>query len=348
MTIVRFDGFFMKKLGFFAFAVFALFSPLHKADAGILSFVEGLFKSVAVAEETINKNSQTAIVLEAVLNSSLGSSQNETDIAMVGGSAIIPDTGPAGTLIEAEQSDEKKNGQISVYVVRKGDSLSEIADMFGVSVSTIIWANDIGPTRTIREGQTLVILPVSGLEYTVQKGDTVESIAKKYKADAERIMEYNDISGVLAVGDTVIIPGGTKEAPRPVQPISSGASLARASDGPSYAGYYLRPISGGRRSQGIHGHNAVDLAAPYGTPIMASASGTVIISRNTGWSGGYGKYIVVEHDNGTQTLYSHNSENIVEPGQKVIQGQVIGFVGSTGRSTGNHVHFEIRGARNPF
>lgn len=336
----------MKKLGFFAFVIFSLFSPTHKADAGILSFVEGLFKGVAVAEETINKNSQTAIVLEAVLNSDLGGTEGETDIAVVSGSAIMPDTGPAGTLIEAEQGREKKNGEISVYVVRKGDSLSEIADMFGVSVSTIIWANDIGAGKTIREGQTLVILPVSGLEYTVQKGDTVESIAKKYKADPERIAEYNDISGALAIGDTVIIPGGTKEAPRPA--VVPSASLARATDGPSYAGYYMRPVAGGRRSQGLHGHNAVDIAAPYGTPIVASADGTVIVSRNTGWSGGYGKYIVIEHGNGTQTLYSHNSENIVEPGQKVIQGQVIGFVGSTGRSTGNHVHFEIRGARNPF
>ena len=124
--------------------------------------------------------------------------------------------------------------------------------------------------------------------------------------------------------------------------------MTSGSNVPTYSGYYLRPISGGTRTQGIHGFNAVDLAASVGTPIMASASGKVIISKNSGWNGGYGNYIVIEHPNGTQTLYAHASKVIVFSGQSVVQGQVIGYVGSTGRSTGAHVHFEIRGAKNPF
>ena len=110
----------------------------------------------------------------------------------------------------------------------------------------------------------------------------------------------------------------------------------------------MRPIAGGHRSQGIHGHNGVDLAASVGTPIYASAAGTVIISKTGGYNGGYGNYIVIRHDNGTQTLYAHNTENYVGVGETVSQGQTIGTVGSTGRSTGAHVHFEVRGAKNPF
>jgi murein DD-endopeptidase MepM/ murein hydrolase activator NlpD len=92
----------------------------------------------------------------------------------------------------------------------------------------------------------------------------------------------------------------------------------------------------------------VDLAAPIGTPIMASAEGDVIISKNYGWNGGYGEYVVISHPNGTQTLYAHMSSNLAYQGMHVYKGQVIGFVGSTGKSTGSHLHFEVRGAKNPF
>jgi murein DD-endopeptidase MepM/ murein hydrolase activator NlpD len=103
-----------------------------------------------------------------------------------------------------------------------------------------------------------------------------------------------------------------------------------------------------RKSQGIHGYNGVDLAAPTGTQVLAAASGQVLISRFGGWNGGYGNYIVIKHSNGTQTLYAHNSANYVSVGQWVSQGDVIGLVGNTGKSTGSHLHFEVRGAKNPF
>lgn len=113
------------------------------------------------------------------------------------------------------------------------------------------------------------------------------------------------------------------------------------------SGYYIRPLPAGvgRKSQGRHGRNAVDFAAPKGTPIMAAAAGVVLYS---GWGDGYGRYILIGHDNGTKTLYAHNSKNIVRKGDNVEQGEVIGHVGSTGDSTGPHVHFEIHGAKNPF
>ncbi|MDO8492864.1 MAG: LysM peptidoglycan-binding domain-containing M23 family metallopeptidase, partial [bacterium] len=201
----------------------------------------------------------------------------------------------------------------------------------------------------IQPGQTLVILPVSGVTHTVIKGDTLKSIAKKYKADENEITQYNllEDGAKLAVGDSIIIPDG--EIPAPVVRSSKTTSSWRSSaGGPLIAGYYMRPIIGGVKSQGLHGYNGVDLASPRGTPVMASAAGTVILSRTNGWNAGYGNYIVIQHNNGTQTLYAHLSKNLISSGQSVGQGQMIGEVGSTGKSTGNHVHFEVRGAANPF
>jgi murein DD-endopeptidase MepM/ murein hydrolase activator NlpD len=102
------------------------------------------------------------------------------------------------------------------------------------------------------------------------------------------------------------------------------------------------------KTQGIHGHNAVDLASSYGTNIMAAADGTVIVAKIGGWNGGYGNYVVINHPNGTQTLYAHMSSISVSVGQGVTQGESIGRMGETGDATGVHVHFEIRGAPNPF
>lgn len=233
-------------------------------------------------------------------------------------------------------------GQISVYIVREGDTIGKIAEMFGVSINTILWANDL-TSRTLKIGQELVILPISGVKHIVKSGDTLQSISKKYKADLEDILSYNSIpaGAKLAVGDTIIIPDGVVNSPQSAGSVSNSNQTVAA-------GYYLRPIRGGIKSQGIHGHNGVDLAAAIGTPIMASAPGTVILSRTGGYNGGYGTYVVISHANGTQTLYAHMSLNNVEVGQSVSQGEVIGAIGMTGKTTGPHVHFEIRGARNPF
>ncbi|MHB1118154.1 MAG: M23 family metallopeptidase, partial [Minisyncoccota bacterium] len=120
----------------------------------------------------------------------------------------------------------------------------------------------------------------------------------------------------------------------------------------SYAGYYTNPLPAGHKTQGIHGYNGIDIGAPTGTPIYAAAGGTVIVSRfrtlSNPWFGGYGNYVIIEHPNGTQTLYGHMSAVYVAVGAHVDKGQPIGEVGSTGKSTGPHLHFEVRGAKNPF
>jgi murein DD-endopeptidase MepM/ murein hydrolase activator NlpD len=283
-------------------------------------------------------NSQTMGLLEGYLNvnpTSIGGAF----VAIVDGTALsslgdggeaFADPGHSGT------------GQISIYTVREGDTLGKIAEMFGVSGNTITWANDL-KSQTLKVGQELVILPISGVRHTVKSGDTLQTISKKYKADLDDILSYNNMpaNAKLAVGDTIIIPDGVLSGS--ASTVSSGSSGQIVS-----SGYYIRPIRGGVKSQGIHGYNGIDLAASVGTPIMASADGQVILARTAGYNGGYGLYVVVKHANGTQTLYAHMSQVNVAVGEIVKQGEVIGAVGNTGRSTGPHLHFEVRGARNPF
>ena len=292
-------------------------------------------------EVTDPGNSQTLALLAGYLNIN-PTGTGGAEVAIVDGTVLesngiegefFVDLGKSGT------------GQISVYIVRTGDTLSEIAEMFGVSANTIIWANDIRGT-SIKVGQELVILPISGVRHVVKSGDTLKSVATKYRADLNDVLLYNGlaIGDKIKSGDVIIIPDGVISATQ----VSSVKNSAGAQTYPVYSGYYIRPIVGGRKTQGIHGNNGVDLAAPTGTPILAAADGRVIVSRAGGYNGGYGSYLVISHPNGTQTLYAHLSQNSVFVGQSVAQGQIIGAVGNTGKSTGSHLHFEIRGAKNPF
>jgi LysM repeat protein len=268
------------------------------------------------------------------------------DITILGGVALLPESGPQGTLSDVEAHNPSAD-EISIYVVREGDTLSQIAEMFGVSTNTVLWANDLKNSKDIHPGDTLVILPITGIQHVVAKGETIASIVKKYKGDMHDVLSFNNLSegAALAVGDTVVIPDGVETV---VTAPSGSARVVRSAGGPSISGYFLRPIVGGVKSQGIHGYNGVDLAAPLGTNVMASAAGTVMVARASGWNGGYGAYIVIQHGNGTQTLYAHLSDVFVSPGQSVTQGQAIGASGNSGRSTGAHLHFEVRGAANPF
>ena len=239
---------------------------------------------------------------------------------------------------------------IKVYVVQKGDTLSEIAEKFGVSVNTIRWANDLGRNGLIKVGQELVILPIDGVKYKVKHGGTLRDIVKKIGGNLEEASVFNDLDPdeELAAGTEVIIPGAEiKEKKKKAKKIRS--YITNYGSGKAvYKGYFMRPVKGGVRTQGLHGKNAVDIASTYGAAIYAAASGKVIISKYGAWNGGYGNYVVISHPNGTQTLYAHLAKNLVKRGEYVQQGQLIGTMGSTGKSTGVHLHFEVRGARNPF
>jgi len=326
-------------------AALFLFAVPFGASAGLLSMFSSMFRS-AQADETVEHNSQNIPLLQAALNTDPNPiSDGAGEITIVNGTALFPENGPLGGLIE-NQKNHPSSDQISLYVVRNGDTLSMIAKMFGVSVNTIRWNNEI-KGQTISPGQTLVILPVSGVRHVVKKGDSIKSISKLYKGDLEEIKSYNDITNetVLAIGDVVIIPDG--EIAPAAAAVTTSARVKFAAPTKTVDGYFIRPTTG-PKTQGIHGYNGVDIAPKSGTPIVAAAAGKVLISRNSGYNGGYGNYVVIQHNNGTQTLYSHMSKTAIPQGTMVEQGELIGYVGSTGKSTGAHLHFEVRGAKNPF
>lgn len=333
-------------LGFAIVLVAASFVPTHARAFWPFS------TNADAAVSTSLPTSQTP-TLKASTNIDPNPNKGLGDGIQTSGNAMLAYVGPDGTtadVVGTTQSD-----RISVYVVRPGDTLSEIGTMFGVSVNTIIWANNLSGVSDVHPGDTLIILPVSGVKRTIVKGDTLKSIAKKYNADANEIAQFNglDPAADLVVGSTVIIPGGEAAPAAPKTSKSSARKIGnepfRGGSGDAQPGYYANPIPGALVTQSIHGWNGIDLGAARGTPVHAAADGTVIVARNNGgWNGGYGNYVVITHTNGTQTLYGHLKSAIVAPGQSVLSGQTIGYEGSTGESTGPHLHFEVRGAANPF
>ncbi len=315
--------------------------------AGVLSTMLGVFGQNVIAYEA---EKDTTAAGDVKL---LSSHTNPDPNAPLGGGDILIDEGSlvsAGAFGEDEYNENYTSGEISVYVVREGDSLSQIAEMFGVTTNTILWANDISD-KTIHEGQTLVILPIVGVRHIVKEGDTLASIAKKYDGNEEEILSYNQLSKAseITVGATIIVPGGNMHTAAPKQAPKSSSPARSSGSSAASGGYFTHPLPGAVRTQGIHGYNGVDLAGlAAGTAVRAAAAGEVIVARSSGWNGGYGSYVVVKHGNGTQTLYAHLSSVSVGVGEYVSAGQTVGGVGNSGRSTGIHLHFEVRGASNPF
>ncbi len=294
-----------------------------------------------------NESAQDMPLLKASIHTDPNPAKGGGDVIVEDGALI-----PGG---DSDDSDEKintktSNGEISLYVVREGDTLSQIAEMFDVSAKTILWANELSNPSKIKPGMTLVILPITGVRHIVKTGDTLASIAKKYQGDGEEILAYNQLTDAseLNVGDTVIIPDGTIAAPAVQKTSTTRASGAAAGASGGGSSGFMHPAPNAIRTQGIHGYNGVDLAGSSGSTIRAAAAGQVLVARTSGWNGGYGLYVVIKHGNGTQTLYAHLSSVSVAAGDSVAAGQTIGGMGNTGRSTGTHLHFEVRGARNPF
>lgn len=283
-------------------------------------------------------------VLVAAQNPDPKSARGGADVLVEDGALVS--TGPVGPNdISASKSN---GGEISVYVVREGDSLSQIAQMFGVTSNTILWANDLAKASAIRPGDSLIILPIAGVRHVIKKGDTLASIAKKYKGNAEEILSYNQLASAseLVTGDTLVIPGGALHAePAKVAIAKKGSTVKTTVTAGSN---FSHPIPGAIKTQGIHGYNAVDWGAGIGTTVRAAAAGTVLVAKSSGWNGGYGNYLVIKHANGVQTLYAHLSRLDVGVGASVAAGQSIGTSGNTGKSTGPHLHFEVRGGKNPF
>lgn len=236
----------------------------------------------------------------------------------------------------------------SHYIIAKGDTLSAIALRAGISAQTILAANPGLAGRTLHVGETINVLPVSGIVYKTKEGDTPEMIAASYHLTVVQLREFN--RGVnwngLTPGTALIIPGAK---PDDTQIFPDAGSL------PVLTGYFRFPAEG--FNWGIlHNYNAVDIANACGTKVFSAAEGLVVPDDSlgdgsTGWNGGYGHFVLIEHPNGTKTRYAHLDQVLVRIGDYIKQGQAVGTMGNTGNvhgPTGCHLHFEVYGARNPF
>lgn len=224
------------------------------------------------------------------------------------------------------------------YRVQKGDMIGFIADKFNVTQDTIISVNNIHQSRLIQIGQILKIPSMPGIVYTVKKnGETANSIAEKFEVSAEKLARVNHLqeNQNLVAGQTLFAPDALLDWVTRQEingdlfhkPVHSRYYLS------SYYGWRSSPFSG-KRSY----HSGVDMACPHGTPVYAALGGTV---TSVGYNNVYGNYIIVTHHSGYKTLYGHLSKQLVTRGKWVDTNSRIGLVGSTGLSTGPHLHFTV-------
>ncbi len=272
------------------------------------------------------------------------------DTALTQAGAFLDD----GTLLTGyapQTTVEDGASLIQTYRVKSGDTLVTIARHFDVSMMTLWWSNKLTSKDELHVGQTLRIPPVNGVVVTVTETDTLDSLAAKYNSDPTDIIDLNGLEDpTLVVGQVLVLPGAhgaaiptPKPTPKPrVVVRSSGGSSSSSSTAKYSGGVFKWPVVGGGNyiSQYYHyGHYAIDIAASYGSPVVAAASGKVIFA---GWKNNGGGYQVwISHGSNLYTTYNHMSAITVGAGQSVSRGHQVGRIGATGDATGPHLHFEV-------
>ncbi len=253
---------------------------------------------------------------------------------------------------------DRPRAQVITYTVIEGDNVSTIAYQHDLLPQTVVWSNREAIQDApwlIQPGLQLFILPVDGVYHTVSAGETVRDIAAEYDVEPSALYnQWNDLEegDTLQEGQLLVVPGGEGweiawKPPEP-EPTQSGTTYrysASSVAAPSANNWFILP-TGSRLVSGWYfrdprnpGHIGLDYKCRLGDPLYAADSGAVTIA---GWHGGYGILVEVDHGNGYITRYAHLSQLLVGGGQGVRQGDVIGYCGSTGWSTGPHLHFEIR------
>ena len=239
---------------------------------------------------------------------------------------------------------QKPRDKVITYTVARGDTISTIAQKFGISSNTLKWENHLR-SDDIAVGDTLAILPVTGMSHKVSKGDTVYSIAKKYDTDAQKIVDFpfNDFANPetfsLVEGQILVVPDAIKPEEQPF--IRRQTFIASGPVTVTSAGFTW-PFRGAVSQFASWYHMALDITGSYGAPIVAAHSGTVSIVSVGTWDNGYGNNIYVAGGDGYSSHYAHMASVNVSPGDNVVAGKtVVGWIGLTGRTTGAHLHFEI-------
>lgn len=219
--------------------------------------------------------------------------------------------------------------QVKNHTVAQGETLSQIAQMYQIDVDTIYGANE-QITELIYPGDRLVILPRAGVLHIVVDGDTIWSLSARYGIDIEAINTANQkTSDLIFAGETLFIPGGKRGRLENSPSRAAGPRFLWPAKGDLTSGYGTR---WGRM------HSGIDLAADTGAPVVSAKAGYVTYA---GWLGSYGYAVILEHNQGYSTLYAHLSDYTVENGDLIATGALLGYVGSTGLSSGPHLHFEI-------
>jgi murein DD-endopeptidase MepM/ murein hydrolase activator NlpD len=249
-------------------------------------------------------------------------------------------------VFETKES-EKPRDKIITYTVEKGDTIATIAKKFGISSDTVKWANDLG-SDDLSIGQELKILPVTGIAHKVAPGDTIYSIAKKYDTDAQPIADFpfnefaNPETFALVAGQILIVPGGVKPEEQPTYRPAKQSTYIASGPVPVARGGWVFPVSGLITQYPSWYHMALDIAGDIGTSVAAAHAGTVTRVNLGSYDGGYGNNVWIDDGDGIATHYAHLNSVAVSVGQQVNAGQIIGARGTTGRSTGPHLHFEVR------
>jgi murein DD-endopeptidase MepM/ murein hydrolase activator NlpD len=308
------------------------------------------------SDNTIDMPPVDYLDFQAGIKSAPAATTPEEAMIAIGDEAILTQGGSA--LIRPDISNMAEptgtgRTEREAYIVQEGDTLASIAAKFGISVNTILWENNLTEKSYIRPGQQLTILPATGVNHKVKRGETLASIARQYGVEPAVIIVYNDLldEDTMQIGQELFIPGG-KKAPAYVKPpaarvVQSYVGSPPAGSIPSSTRLQW-PTSGRAVTQYYSWrHTGLDIDGNLSSPIYAAEAGTVIRAQVSGYNGGYGENIIIDHGNGMQTLYGHLSKLFVGVGETVTRGQTIGMMGNTGRSTGSHLHFEVRvnGAR---
>jgi len=239
----------------------------------------------------------------------------------------------------------KPRDKIEDYTVKGGDTIASIARQFDISIDTVKWANNL-KSDIIKPGQVLKIPPVTGVVHKVVSGDNIYTISKKYKTEAQNIINFpfNDFADLdnftLTPGQILYVPDGVIEEVKFVPQ----KFIAQIQAGVKGSSNFIWPTSGIITQNPVWYHMALDIANPSMPAVLASDTGTVIYADCIRYN--YGCHIIIDHGNGYQTLYGHLSALDVSAGQVVNQSQRIGVMGSTGRSSGTHLHFEVRSGGN--
>lgn len=348
ISFLRFLVFYFKRKIILLFKLcLGFFSTLNKISLSIKAFVlrkliwsRGKLGRPVVTFVVMNVAFLLFMLGEVFNSSKLVNSQEISSDYLTNVTDIIPQHNTAMTTLP----ENRQRTEATTYIVQSGDTLSDIGNKFKISTDALRYVNNLTDTSYLKVGQAIIIPPISGLIHKVESGDTLSSIAAKYGVASQAIADFNYLLDTkLAVGTELIVPGAKIPEPVIVIPIIPAQYFAPVIDSSAKRGWCSWPTTVRIITQYFSWyHNGLDIATSWSSPmppLFACAGGTV---TRAGWDPwGLGLHVRISHGNGYETVYGHMSRLNVSYGEKVSRGEVIGVMGSTGRSTGPHVHFTI-------